>query len=139
MDHGKILGFRWEILFVWQNVTNKILRVDFPLFKLMYRCKVPSSARWSKAFIFLRKALIFQREAPDYYLLKIFLFHGFPVYYLLKIFLFHDFRSPSPVHLVVAACGASATSEKTRPLIFGACILSILSIVDDFPQPAHKS
>ena len=118
MDHRKTLGFRAKKWFCWQNVTKKILRVDFPLFKLMYRCKVPSSARWSKAFIFLRKALIFQREAPDYYLLKIFLFHCFPVYYLLKIFLFHGFRVPSPVRLVVAACGASATSEKNTPLEF---------------------
>ena len=49
------------------DVVGKTLptnpRVDFPLFKLIYRCKVPSSARWSKAFIFFRKALIFRRKA----------------------------------------------------------------------------
>jgi len=64
----------------------------------------------------LLKTFLFQ-SFPDYYLLNIFLFHGFPVYCLLKIFLFHGLTSPSPVRLVVAACGASATSEKT-PLDF---------------------
>ena len=63
MVRGIISCFRRKTWFCWQNVTKKILRVDFPLFKLMYRCKVPSSARWSKAFIFLRKALIFRRKA----------------------------------------------------------------------------
>ena len=43
--------------------------------------------------------------------------------------------SPSPVRLVVAACGASATSEKTRPWIFGTCILWMLSIFVDFRSP----
>jgi hypothetical protein len=48
------------------------------------------------------------------------------------------------VRLVVAACGASATSEKTRPWIFGACILWILSIFVDFlkmgrPLPRNVS
>ena len=38
---------------------------------------------------------------------------------------------PRAVRLVVAACGASATSEKTRPWNFGACILCILSIFVD--------
>ena len=37
----------------------------------------------------------------------------------------HQIVIPSPVRLVVAACGASATSEKWRPRIFWACILSI--------------
>ena len=39
---------------------------------------------------------------------------------------------PAGCVCVVAACGASATSEKTRPWIFGACILWILSIFVGF-------
>ena len=41
------------------------------------------------------------------------------------------------MRLVVAACGASATSEKTHPWIFGACILWILSIFVDFIEIGH--
>ena len=36
---------------------------------------------------------------------------------------------PRAVRWVVSACGASATSEKTRPWNFGTCILCFLSIV----------
>ena len=51
----------------------------------------------------------------------------------LLIVIFTGFKvPPRAVRLVVAACGASATSEKTRPWIFGACILWILSIFVDF-------
>ena len=42
-----------------ETCYQKILRVDFPLFKLMCRCKVPSSTMWSKAFIFLKRLLFF--------------------------------------------------------------------------------
>ena len=58
---GSFHVFGEKLDFCLQNVTKNSPRVDFPLFKFMYRCKVPSSARWSKAFIFLRKALIFWR------------------------------------------------------------------------------
>ncbi len=51
----------------------------------------------------------------------------------LIIVIFTGFKvPPRAVRLVVAACGASATSEKTRPWIFGACILWILSFFVDF-------
>ena len=44
-------------------------------------------------------------------------------------------ESPSRVRLVVAACGASATSEKNTSSIFGACILSIESMFMDLMPP----
>ena len=37
-------------------------RADFPLFKLMYRCKAPSCAMWQQAFAFPRRACRFPRE-----------------------------------------------------------------------------
>ena len=46
---------------------------------------------------------------------------------------------PRAVRLVVAACGASATSEKTRPWIFGACILWILSILLKNGRPLPRN
>ena len=59
---GSFHVFGEKLDFVCKTL-QKNPRVDFPLFKLIYRCKAPSSARWSKAFIFLRRALIFRRKA----------------------------------------------------------------------------
>ena len=51
-------------------------------------------------------------------------------YIFLEICVFHRFQSlPALCVCVAAACGASATSEKTRPWNFGVCILRILSFL----------
>ena len=49
---------------------------------------------------------------------------------------FNDLRAPQALCVcVAAACGASATSKKTHPWNFGACILWMLSIFVDFRVP----
>jgi hypothetical protein len=54
-------------------------------------------------------------------------------YILLESYLFCRFQGlPAGCVCVAAACGASATSEKTRPWNFGAYILWILSILSNF-------
>ena len=54
----------------------------------------------------------------------------------LRIVIFTGFKvPPRAVRWMVSACGASATSEKTRPWNFGACILWILSFFNDFRVP----
>ena len=45
---------------------------------------------------------------------------------------FTGFRSPSPVRLVAAACGASATSEKTRPGILEHVSCGFCHFLNDF-------
>ena len=53
--------------------------------------------------------------------------------YLADFVIFNDFRAPQALcGCVAAACGASAPSKKTRPWIFGVCILWILSFFNDF-------
>jgi len=74
---GSFHVFGEQLDVVGNTLPTKILMADFPLFKLMYRCKVPSCAMWQKAFIFpstafilsrkvfifLRKAFVFPRSA----------------------------------------------------------------------------
>ena len=79
MVRGIISCFWRKARFCWQNVTKKIPRVDFPLFKLMYRCKVPSSARWPKGFYFFEKGFYFF-EKGSYFLRKAFISSRLPLW-----------------------------------------------------------